>query len=97
LLAQGIAAEIKALTGKDVYLVMAKFERSFIDAKRPPELAVRNSPWSLARAPTASRRQSPGARQQRSVARSAQHAEQIPVRLVELLLVRDASIGIPRR
>jgi N-formylglutamate amidohydrolase len=40
LLAQGIAAEIKALTGKDVYLVMAKFERRFIDANRPPELAL---------------------------------------------------------
>jgi N-formylglutamate amidohydrolase len=40
LLAQGIAAEIKALTGKDVYLVIAKFERRFIDANRPPELAL---------------------------------------------------------
>ena len=40
LLAKGIAAEIKALTGKDVYLVMAKFQRRFIDANRPPELAL---------------------------------------------------------
>jgi N-formylglutamate amidohydrolase len=40
ILAQSIAAEIKALTGKDVYLVMAKFERRFIDANRPPELAL---------------------------------------------------------
>lgn len=43
LLAQGIAAEIKALTGKDAYLVMAKFERRFIDANRPSELALDNA------------------------------------------------------
>ena len=41
--------------------------------------------------------QSAGARQQRSVAGSARHAEQVSARLVELLLLRDASIGIPRR
>src|SRR5262245_22036584 len=40
--------------------------------------------------------QSAGARQQRSVARSARHAEQVSAWLVELLLPRDASIGIPR-
>ena len=42
-------------------------------------------------------RRSAGARQQRSVAGSARHAEQISARLVELLLLRDASVGIPRR
>ena len=36
----GILAQMKAITGKDVYLVMAKFERRFIDANRPPELAL---------------------------------------------------------
>jgi RNA-directed DNA polymerase len=41
-------------------------------------------------------RQSAGARQHRSVAGSARHAEQITARLVELLLRRDASVGIPR-
>jgi N-formylglutamate amidohydrolase len=40
ILAQRIAAEIKALTGKDVYFVMAKFERKFVDANRPPEIAL---------------------------------------------------------
>jgi N-formylglutamate amidohydrolase len=40
ILAQGIAAEIKALTGKKVYLVMAKFQRNFIDLNRPPEIAL---------------------------------------------------------
>ena len=40
--------------------------------------------------------QSAGARQQRSVAGSARHAEQVTARLVELLLRRDASVGIPR-
>jgi N-formylglutamate amidohydrolase len=39
-LAEGIAAEIKALTGKDVYLVMAKFERRFADPNRPPEIGL---------------------------------------------------------
>jgi N-formylglutamate amidohydrolase len=41
-LAIGIAAEIKALTGKDVYLVLARFDRKFIDANRPPEVAFDN-------------------------------------------------------
>jgi N-formylglutamate amidohydrolase len=41
-LAIGIAAEIKALTGKDVYLVVARFDRKFIDANRPPEVAYDN-------------------------------------------------------
>jgi N-formylglutamate amidohydrolase len=40
LLAQGIAAEITKLTGKAPYLVVAKFQRRFIDANRPPELAL---------------------------------------------------------
>jgi N-formylglutamate amidohydrolase len=39
-LALGIAAEIKMLTGKDVYLVMAKFERRYVDPNRPPEIAL---------------------------------------------------------
>jgi N-formylglutamate amidohydrolase len=39
-LALGIAAEIKALTGKEPYLVMAKFKRRFVDPNRPPEVAV---------------------------------------------------------
>jgi N-formylglutamate amidohydrolase len=40
ILAQGIAAEIAKLTGKEPYLVVAKFERKYIDANRPPELAL---------------------------------------------------------
>ena len=39
-LALGIAAEIKARTGKEPYLVMAKFKRTFVDPNRPPEIAV---------------------------------------------------------
>jgi N-formylglutamate amidohydrolase len=39
-LAFGISAEIKALTGKEPYLVMAKFKRRFVDPNRPPEVAV---------------------------------------------------------
>jgi N-formylglutamate amidohydrolase len=39
ILVQKIASEIKALLGRDVYLVMAKFDRRFIDANRPAELA----------------------------------------------------------
>jgi len=39
ILVQIIAAEIKALLGRDAYLVMAKFERKFIDVNRPPDLA----------------------------------------------------------
>jgi N-formylglutamate amidohydrolase len=39
-LALGIAAEIKALTGRELYLVMAKFKRTFVDPNRPPEVAV---------------------------------------------------------
>jgi N-formylglutamate amidohydrolase len=38
-LALGIAAEIKALTGKEPHLVMAKFKRKFVDPNRPPEVA----------------------------------------------------------
>jgi N-formylglutamate amidohydrolase len=39
-LALGIAAEIKALTGKEPYVVMAKFGRKYVDPNRPPEIAV---------------------------------------------------------
>jgi N-formylglutamate amidohydrolase len=39
-LAQGIAAEIEALTGKDVYLVLAKFQRRYVDPNRPPEIGL---------------------------------------------------------
>ncbi len=39
-LAQGIAAEITKLTGKEPYLVVAKFLRKYIDANRPPELGL---------------------------------------------------------
>jgi len=38
-LALGIAAEIRKLTGREPYLVVAKFLRTEIDANRPPELA----------------------------------------------------------
>jgi N-formylglutamate amidohydrolase len=41
-LAEGIAAEIKALTGKQPYLVLAKFQRKYIDPNRPPEIGVDN-------------------------------------------------------
>ena len=78
---------------------------------RLPRLLVRTSPLQSERPMVSERepvqeerataqdegRQSAGARQQRSVARSARHAEQVSARLVELLLPRDASIGIPRR
>jgi len=40
ILAERIAAEVKAITGKDVYFVMAKFARKFVDANRPPEMAL---------------------------------------------------------
>jgi len=39
-LAQGIAAEITKLTGKEPYLVVAKFLRRYVDANRPPELGL---------------------------------------------------------
>jgi len=39
-LALGIAAEIKALTGKEPYLVVAKFQRKYADPNRPPEVGV---------------------------------------------------------
>jgi N-formylglutamate amidohydrolase len=38
-LVQEIAAEVKRLTGRQPYLVMAKFRRRFIDANRRPEEA----------------------------------------------------------
>ena len=40
ILAQGIAAEIAKLTGKKPYLVVARFSRKYIDANRPPKLAL---------------------------------------------------------
>ena len=39
-LALGIAAQIKAVTGKEPYLVLAKFERKYVDPNRPPEIGV---------------------------------------------------------
>ena len=39
-LASGIAAELTKLTGRDPYLVVAKFSRKYIDANRPPELGL---------------------------------------------------------
>jgi N-formylglutamate amidohydrolase len=42
-LVQAIAREIRQLTGEDVYLVMAKFQRKFIDANRPPKIAYDNA------------------------------------------------------
>jgi N-formylglutamate amidohydrolase len=38
-LAEGIAAEVEAKTGKKPYLVAAQFHRKYIDANRPPEIA----------------------------------------------------------
>jgi hypothetical protein len=40
LLAQGITAEIAKITGKEPYLVVAKFQRKYIDVNRPPDLAL---------------------------------------------------------
>src|SRR4030095_15670473 len=40
LLASGIAAELGRLTGRDPYLVVARFARKYIDANRPPELGL---------------------------------------------------------
>jgi N-formylglutamate amidohydrolase len=39
-LALGIAAEIKALTGREPYLVIARFGRKYVDPNRPPEIGV---------------------------------------------------------
>jgi N-formylglutamate amidohydrolase len=39
-LALGIAAELRKLTGQDPYLVVAKFARKYIDANRPPEVGL---------------------------------------------------------
>ena len=39
-LASGIAAELRKLTGRDPYLVVAKFARKYIDANHPPELGL---------------------------------------------------------
>src|SRR5215207_6814440 len=38
-LAAGIAARIRTLTQADVHLVVARFERKYIDANRAPEIA----------------------------------------------------------
>jgi N-formylglutamate amidohydrolase len=45
LITQGIAKEIQALIGKDPYVVMARFQRKFIDPNRPPDIAY-DSPAS---------------------------------------------------
>lgn len=42
IIAQNIAATIKVLTGKEPYLVIARFQRLYIDANRPPEIAFDN-------------------------------------------------------
>jgi N-formylglutamate amidohydrolase len=39
-LALGIAAQIKAVTGKEPYVVLAKFKRQYADPNRPPEIGV---------------------------------------------------------
>lgn len=39
-LAAGIAAELRKLTGQDPYLVVARLARKYIDANRPPELGL---------------------------------------------------------
>jgi hypothetical protein len=77
---------------------------------RLPRLLVRTSPLQSERSLVSEREpvqeerataqdegwQSAGAWQQRSMARSARHAEQLSAWLVELLLPWDAPIGIPR-
>ena len=40
ILASGIAAELRKLTGQDPYIVVAKFARKYIDANRPPEFGL---------------------------------------------------------
>jgi N-formylglutamate amidohydrolase len=40
ILASGIAAELRKLTGQDPYLVVAKFARKYVDANRPPEVGL---------------------------------------------------------
>ena len=42
IIVQVMAREIRALTGKDVYMVMARFDRKFIDANRGPAIAYDN-------------------------------------------------------
>ncbi len=42
IMVQAMAREIRALTGKDVYMVMARFDRKFIDANRGPTIAYDN-------------------------------------------------------
>jgi N-formylglutamate amidohydrolase len=45
LIAQGIAREIRTITGNDPYVVQARFQRKFIDPNRPPDVAY-DSPAS---------------------------------------------------
>jgi len=64
-------------------------ERSLVSEREPVQeerATVQDEGW-----------QSAGAWQQRSVARSARTAEHVSAWLVELLLPRDAPIGIPQR
>jgi dienelactone hydrolase/N-formylglutamate amidohydrolase len=42
IIVQMMAREIRTLTGKDVYMVMARFDRKFIDANRGPTIAYDN-------------------------------------------------------
>jgi hypothetical protein len=42
LIVQVMAREIRELTGKDAYLVMARFDRRYIDANRAPAIAYDN-------------------------------------------------------
>jgi N-formylglutamate amidohydrolase len=42
LLAQGIASEVAKLTGREPYLIVAKFQRKYVDVNRPPELALQD-------------------------------------------------------
>ena len=39
-LAEGIAAELARITARQPYLVVARFQRRYVDANRPPELAL---------------------------------------------------------
>ena len=40
ILALGMAVQIKAITGKEPYIVVARFKRRFADPNRPPEVAL---------------------------------------------------------
>ena len=103
ILSRGCAAEALAWTKA----VMARLGLTINEAKT--SLKIRTSPLQSERSLVPERepvqeerattqdegRQSAGARQQRSVARSARHAEQVFAWLVKLLLPWDVSIGIP--